>query len=300
MFKRLFGGVWENIKEEKGAFFSSVISFILIFTMVNIFIFAVLNADSYRVKEEASNQVIVYLKDMSIEEKEQLQKDLLNLEGIDSLKYISKDVALRSLEIDLNVDLSGEANPLEDSFFIYLSRNVNIQELSSKLSAMDKFSEIDLREKIINRTVEFSNGLDSFIRNASIFFAVFAAIITYNISVLSVKARKREIHKALIKGVSKGFLKTTFFIESIISISISVAVSYLIFERIRSVIISLVTKAGNTTIIFTNQNKELAIILFVGFLAIIMSSLVNYLILKKYYNLQYYKLENEEIGRAHV
>lgn len=291
MLKKIFGGVWENIKEEKGAFFSSIVSFIMIFTLINIFIFGVLNADLYRSREEESNQVILYLKDMTSEEKENLQLDLLNLEGVSSLRYVSKDVALKALEKDLNVDLSSEANPLEDAFFVYLTRNVNVDELNTKLLDMDKFTEIDLRSKVINQTVEFSNSLDSFIQKATIFFVIFAIIIIYNISVLSIKARKREIHNGLLKGNNTSLMKSSFFIENIISISISIVVSYFIFERIRSAIISLINKTVTTPIIFSSEYREIKIMMLVFLLSIFISLVINYFSLNRYYKLSYYEKE---------
>lgn len=72
--KRIMNKVIKTIKEEKGTFISSIISFILIFTLVNVYMFGVINADAYRLKAEGSNQIILYLKDLTHEEKQQAQK----------------------------------------------------------------------------------------------------------------------------------------------------------------------------------------------------------------------------------
>lgn len=114
--------VIKTIKEEKGTFISSIISFILVFTQVNIYMFGVINVDAYRLKSEGSNQIILYLKDMTLEENSR-QKDILALDGVFIyVRYESKDLAIKSLETELGVDLSSEANPLEDTFFISKQR----------------------------------------------------------------------------------------------------------------------------------------------------------------------------------
>lgn len=179
--KRIMNKVIKTIKEEKGTFISSIISFILVFTLVNIYMFGVINADAYRLKSEGSNQIILYLKDMTLEEKNKVQKDILALDGVSSIRYESKDLAIKSLETELGVDLSSEANPLEDTFFIYLNRDVDIMKLSTELKKFDFVSSMDLREKVIAKTVHFSQALDTFIFYSVIFLLIFSITIIINI-----------------------------------------------------------------------------------------------------------------------
>ena len=39
MLKKILIGVWDNIKTELGTFFASLISLVLIFTLINMFLF---------------------------------------------------------------------------------------------------------------------------------------------------------------------------------------------------------------------------------------------------------------------
>ncbi|QXW65150.1 permease-like cell division protein FtsX [Streptobacillus moniliformis] len=298
MTGKLFGGVKENIRAEKGAFFSAVTTFILIFTLINIFVFGALNADSYRLKEEQANQVILYIKDLDDEGKKALQEKVLNLDGVSSLRFVSKDVALKSLEKELSVDLSLEPNPLEDTFFVHLKRDVNIDELNVKLSELTEVSSIDLRAKVVNQTVMFSAALDYFIKYAIIFLIIFSVMIIFNIVGLTVKTRKREIYESLLEGKSKEFIKTTFFLESVLAVLISGAVSYIMYVKIRGSIVGLIEKARGATAIqgFSTLGKETNFLFIVLIITIILVLVINYLFLNKYYNIRYYeKNKNEEI-----
>ncbi|CAM3182240.1 cell division protein FtsX [Streptobacillus ratti] len=297
MTGKLFGGVKENIKAEKGAFFSAVTTFILIFTLINIFVFGALNADLYRLKEEQANQVILYINDLNDEEKKSLQEKVLNLDGVSSLRFVSKDVALKSLEKELNVDLSSEPNPLEDAFFVHLKRDVNIDELNTKLSELSEVSSIDLRAKVVNQTVMFSSALDYFIKYAIIFLIIFSVMIIFNIVGLTVKTRKREIYESLLEGKSKEFIKTTFFLESVLAVLISGGFSYFIYVQIRGAIVGLIEKAKGTTAVqgFSTLGKETNFLLVVLLITIALVFVINYLFLNRYYNIKYYeKNKNEE------
>ncbi len=297
MTRKLFGGVKENIEAEKGAFFSVVTTFILIFTLINIFVFGALNADSYRLKEEQANQVILYINNLNDEEKKALQEKVLNLDGVSSLRFVSKDVALKSLERELNVDLSSEPNPLEDAFFVHLRRDVNIDELNTKLSELSEVSSIDLRSKVVNQTVMFSSALDYFIKYAVIFLIIFSVIIIFNIVGLTVKTRKREIYESLLEGKSKEFIKTTFFLESVIAVLISGAISYLMYVQIRSSIVGLIEKAKGSTAVqgFSTLGKETNVLFIVLLITLILVFVINYLLLNRYYNIKYYEKSKNEI-----
>ncbi|WP_073507553.1 cell division protein FtsX [Streptobacillus notomytis] len=297
MTRKLFGGVKENIEAEKGAFFSVVTTFILIFTLINIFVFGALNADSYRLKEEQANQVILYINNLNDEEKKALQEKVLNLDGVSSLRFVSKDVALKSLERELNVDLSSEPNPLEDAFFVHLRRDVNIDELNTKLSELSEVSSIDLRAKVVNQTVMFSSALDYFIKYAVIFLIIFSVIIIFNIVGLTVKTRKREIYESLLEGKSKEFIKTTFFLESVIAVLISGAISYLMYVQIRSSIVGLIEKAKGSTAVqgFSTLGKETNVLFIVLLITLILVFVINYLLLNRYYNIKYYEKSKNEI-----
>ena len=303
MLKRLFKGVFENIKAEKGTFFSSIVSFMLIFSLINIFVFGAINLDSYRLKAEQSNQVIAYLKDITEEEKSGLQTKLLEINGVSSVRYISKDVALKSIEKELNVDLSSEPNPLEDAFFIYLNKNVNADDLQNKLTELNEIDSLDLRAKVINQTVAFSNNLDSFIKYACIALGAFALIMLYNISVANVKTRKTEIYRSLIKGEKRLFIRTTFFIESLIAILISGVASYYAYTYIREGIIELVKNSTLENVVFSTMDKEIYVLCIVLALTVLLSLIINYLTLGKYFKKSYYEKlyedEAEELEEAY-
>ena len=125
--------VFKNIVKEKGMFFSSLISLTIVFVLLDMFVFGIFNINDFKSKMENSNQAIVYVKTMTEDEISQFQGKLLQINGIKTIKYDSKESALGLLEQELNVDLSEEENPLLDSFYVYVDRKVNADTLKEEL-----------------------------------------------------------------------------------------------------------------------------------------------------------------------
>ena len=89
--------MFKNISKERSFFFSSLISLIVVFALIDMFIFTVFNINEFRSKMENSNQIIVYTKTMTEEEINTFQGKLLKTQGEQTLKYESKEIALQKL-----------------------------------------------------------------------------------------------------------------------------------------------------------------------------------------------------------
>lgn len=296
IMKIILKEIYKNIKEEKGTFFSSIVSFILIFTLINIFVFGFLNTNAYRLRQEQGNQLIVYVnKNVDEEGKNELQKKLLNIEGVSSLRYLSKELALKNLEKEINVDLSKEENPLEDAFFVNLTRNVDIKKLETNLKSLTEISEIDMREKLITQTVNFSNNLDRFIKYSSVILIIFSVIMIFNIAMLSIKTRRAKIYVNLRNNKDLNVMKTSFFLENVLSILIASIFSYFIYLYAKYGIIKLISATSSDYVIPDTSFSEIIVLSIVFIVAIILSLIINYLLLNKYYTLEYYEGELEEL-----
>lgn len=83
----------------------------------------VINADAYRLKAEGSNQIILYFKDLTHERKTtSSKKDILALDGVSSVRYESKELAIKALETELEMNLSSRSNPLECFLYLFTQR----------------------------------------------------------------------------------------------------------------------------------------------------------------------------------
>ncbi len=275
--------MFKNISKERSFFFSSLISLIVVFALIDMFIFTVFNINEFRSKMENSNQIIVYTKTMTEEEINTFQGKLLKTQGVQTLKYESKEIALQKLEKELNVDLSNEENPLSDSFYVYVSKDANITKMKDTLLAYPEVEELDMRTKEIEKTNKFSKNLDTVLLFGSVGLLVFGLVLIYNLTSFGIKARRRDIIELRDSGVSKVFIKFTYFLEGVLLIGLSSGLGFLIFSKLHSFIIQGISIL-NTNIITKSTTSELISIFLMSFtLGVIITFFVNFVAMNGYY-----------------
>ena len=81
---------------------------------------------------------------MAEPELQDFQVKLNSTKGIKAIKFEPKERALEKLQSELGVELTDQENPLSDSFYLYVSKNANVEELKNtiKLSANDNEQDI--------------------------------------------------------------------------------------------------------------------------------------------------------------
>lgn len=274
---------FRNIFKEKGLFFSSLLSLLIVFVMIDLVIFGIANLNNFKSKMENSNQGIVYVKTMTEDEINTFQGKLLQIEGIQTIKYSSKESALELLEKELTVDLSNEENPLFDSFYIYVNKNVDANKLKEELLKNPEIIELQLRADEINKVNNFSKKLDKLVSYGTVTTLVFFLILMSNIMSTGVKTRRKEIRDLVAEGASSLTIKFTFFLENLVLVIISSVVAFYIFNRLQLFIVEGLNILSNN-LINKQTNKELMAIYLMSLgLGILMTTFLNFVGLHGYF-----------------
>lgn len=288
--------VFKNIVKEKGMFFSSLISLTIVFVLLDMFVFGIFNINDFKSKMENSNQAIVYVKTMTEDEISQFQGKLLQVNGIKTIKYDSKESALGLLEQELNVDLSEEENPLLDSFYVYVDRKVNADTLKEELLKNPEIVELDMRTEEINKLNKFGEKLDQFVLFGGIGSLLFTIILISNITSFSLKMKRSEIRDLIDSGIPKSKIKLAFLLEGLFLIGLSSAIGFYVFYRLQKFLISGLTML-NSNIVSKISNKEFLILyLFSLILGIIVIFYLNFIGLHDYYRVKKIKTDKRNKG----
>ena len=277
-------------------FSSSVITLVIVFIITYTFAFALLSLKSYNSKFENSNQIILYLNDIESEAKEKLNTKILELPGVSSTRFESKEVAIKASSKELGIELPENENPLSDVFYVYLKNDVNIEKLKDSLVNMNEIKEIDFRTKALESSIAFTKNIQKLTFNSSIVLVLFGTLMIYNIIGFSVKSRRRAIHANLLNNVNPQILKNAFFMEAVIVTILATAISLVIYIGLKSFLINSITLLipGYTVSIYFVT--EIMIAVAILFITIFISFIINFLVMNKYYNMEYYNLENEKIN----
>ena len=90
--------MFRNIKKKKGMFFSSLISLMVVFTLLDVLLIFFYNLNDFKAKLDVSNQVIIYVKTMPESELQNFQVKLNSTKGIKAIKFEPKERALEKLQ----------------------------------------------------------------------------------------------------------------------------------------------------------------------------------------------------------
>lgn len=290
----LLKNCYYNIKRHKESFFSSIYSMIVVFILINLLVFGLFSLNAYKKENLNSNQIIIYLNSLSDEEKEKIQQQLLDVNGVLSLRYESKDTALEAVSKELGIELSKDDNPLNDAIYAYVDDDVELTQLKNKLETFPEISDIDLRTTSIQLNREFNSNLNTFITIFMAIIIVFAISMINHLSSSAVKSREKHIAEELGKGITERKIQTEFFVETIFAFIISYILGFIIYSKLKTIIYDLLKNINSDYIVKRTFIEELYTSILIILIAIVISAFVNYIGLKRYYNRNKIKEEIKE------
>lgn len=230
--KEGFSNLWKN-RVMTVASISSVIAALF---MLGIFSAMILNVDSIASQIESQLEIRVFLKnDLKEEDTKILEDKIKAIDGVQDIKYESKEQALENFKkqlgdrSDLLAGLEGD-NPMPSSFIIKTESPQVIEDVVAKVKSMDGVDQVrygkDIVEKILNVTYV--------IRMVSLVLIVVliivAVVIIYNTIRIAVYARRREIVIMRYVGATDWFIRWPFIIEGAVLGFLGTAIAIIILK----------------------------------------------------------------------
>ena len=126
-------------KIKKKTFILLVISFIIL----NFFLSVLINISSMNKKIDNSYFFTADLKsELKEEEKNRIEVEILGLDGVRKVRYLSKEEAFKNLQTQLDVAIPKGENPLSDSLLIYFNSLDDAEKLQENLENNQNIKEI--------------------------------------------------------------------------------------------------------------------------------------------------------------
>lgn len=242
------------------------------------------------VKKEVENKIEIsfYLyKDTNEVRIREIEEEIKNISGVESVKYISPDQALDDLIKEYpeyeTIFKDLEKNPLPPTFFVKPKSVYSIDEIASKISKISEVSDFfyskDLVDKLLFSIKTFTY-LSIFI--VSIFVGIFIFFLGSNITV-SIYNRRDDIEIMKFIGTQPSFIKRPFYIEGIILSLIGGIISSILLNKSYIEI----TKLLNIILPFIEnqnfyQNMNISFYIYLNLTAIFISFFVSYFVLRRY------------------
>lgn len=182
--------------------------------------------------EQEQGMQVFMENDASEEEIKQLSGDLKQIEGVNSVTFVSKEDAYNTMRERLGDNAEAMDGMSPDSFSV--SYMVTLTDLSLNNQVYDSINSLDTVRKIENKR-EIIETLSKVGQTTQIItFVIFAILILISLFIISntikltVHARRKEISIMKYVGATNGFIRTPFIIEGIIIGLLSGVISILI------------------------------------------------------------------------
>ena len=136
-----------KIQIKKTTFILTVLSFIIL----NLFLAFFINVDTIKSRVEAGYFFTAdFHKNVSSEDKEKLEIEILKLEGVKQVRYVSKEEAFQKVQYQLDVAIPKGENPLSDSLIIFFDKPTDIEKIQVKLENNENIKEVFVDGEYIN------------------------------------------------------------------------------------------------------------------------------------------------------
>ena len=136
-----------KIQIKKTTFILTVLSFIIL----NFFLAFFINVDTIKSRVEAGYFFTAdFHKNVSSEDKEKLEIEILKLEGVKQVRYVSKEEAFQKVQYQLDVAIPKGENPLSDSLIIFFDKPTDIEKIQVKLENNKNIKEVFVDGEYIN------------------------------------------------------------------------------------------------------------------------------------------------------
>lgn len=141
------GSTKKRIQVKKVTFILIVLSFIIL----NFFLAFFINVQSIGKKVEAEYFFTAdFQSGVSDKEKENTEVEILKLDGVRQVRYVSKEEAFQRLQYQLDVAIPKSENPLSDSLIVYFDKPSSIEGIQVNLENNQNIKEVFVDGEYIN------------------------------------------------------------------------------------------------------------------------------------------------------
>ena len=214
--------VLRSLRRNNWMSFASIGTVAVSLFVLGVFLLLVLNMNRMASALESQVQISVYLEDeLSADDRRDIASDIEALQGIESIRYISKDEAKARLEDRLGdqkylLDALGDKNPLPDSFEVVVKSPDLVETAAKAIDRMDGVQEAKYGQDVIEHLFAITRLIRIFGLVLMVLLAGATLFIISNTIRLTVFARRKEIAIMKYVGATDWFIRWPFLLEGMV------------------------------------------------------------------------------------
>lgn len=186
------------------------------------FLMMVMNMNKLAENMESQVQINVYLLDkVDREQARDIEKDLKEIEGVETVGFVTKDEAMERFKDRLGdqktlLDALDETNPLPDSFEVTVTNPDLVKSAAEKMEKLDGVECAKYGQDVMEHLFEITRLLRIFGFTLMLVLAFATLFIISNTIRLTVFARRKEIAIMKYVGATDWFIRWPFVMEGMV------------------------------------------------------------------------------------
>lgn len=204
----------------------------IIFLIMNFFTISRYNLDNIEAYLARNIQIKLLLKDgIKKETIQDFERELINMENVDYYSYSAKELAIKSLEKKMKLNLS-QRNPLKNSITIY-TRDIKgfaeVEKLSQYFENKELVEKVLFNKELVDKLIKSRKIMEGLKFKISIFFIIPLFIFIYLIFKLNFINYENELNEKYEIEGRKMRVIFPYFLKKILNIILAWIVSIVIF-----------------------------------------------------------------------
>ena len=214
--------VFRSLKRNNWMSFASVGTVAVSLFVLGVFLILVLNMNRLAATLESQVQISVYLQDdLKQADREDLQQDIAHMQGIESIRYVSRDEAKARLADRLGdqkylLDALGDKNPLPDSFELTVVHPDMVETAAKAIEHMNGVESAKYGQDVVEHLFDITRLMRIFGVALMVLLAGATICIISNTIRLTVFARRKEIAIMKYVGATDWFIRWPFLMEGVV------------------------------------------------------------------------------------
>lgn len=214
--------VLRSLKRNSWMSFASIGTVAVSLFVLGVFLILVLNMNRMASALESQVQISVYLEDnLKKADIESLEKDINNMQGIETVKFVSRDEAKERLAERLGdqkylLDALGDKNPLPNAFEITVARPDMVETAATALDKMAGVESAKYGQDVVEHLFDITRLMRIFGLLLMVLLAGATLFIISNTIRLTVFARRKEIAIMKYVGATDWFIRWPFLLEGVV------------------------------------------------------------------------------------
>jgi cell division transport system permease protein len=187
--------------------------------------FYVISDNTSRIVDDLRSKVEIeaFLEEPASKQKiDDVRKELLSIEGIEKIEFISKEQAAKIFKQEFGEDINSvlDFNPLPPSFKIYLKEQYRTSQhaeaIQKRTKSIKGVDDVIYRKELLEFLDHRTTTLYALGLGFGIIIGISAILLVSNTIRLTIYAKRKAIQTMKLVGASRFFIRAPFIIEGIV------------------------------------------------------------------------------------